>query len=84
MPTNYILIIRVSDASGKMEISKIAEQDLSSDALDSKDAFILDTGREIFVWVGKSCTMEERQKAMSYAQVKAIKPISLTIQTLFY
>jgi len=59
---------KVSDASGKMQITKVAEGDLQLSMLDSKDAFILDAASGgIYVWVGKGCTMDERKKAMQYA-----------------
>jgi len=36
-------------------------------SLDTKDAFILDSGLEIFVWVGKAASKEERSKGLAYA-----------------
>ena len=35
-----------------------------------QDAFILDNGvGNVFIWVGKGCTMDERKKAMIHAGV---------------
>jgi hypothetical protein len=59
---------RVCDASGKMSITKVAEGKLSPDLLDSKDAFILYAASSgLFVWIGKGCTINERQNAMKWA-----------------
>jgi len=46
-------------------VTKVKQGGLNSKDLDTKDAFIIDTGKGgIFVWVGKGCTMQERKKAM--------------------
>ncbi|MFH4982321.1 hypothetical protein AB6A40_009030 [Gnathostoma spinigerum] len=59
---------KVSDASGRLQISKIADGNFKTSMLDPNDAFILDSGKEVFVWIGKQCTHNERTKAMSWAQ----------------
>merc|ERR1712137_1450852 len=41
---------------------------LSKSDLDTNDAFILDNGSEIFVWIGKKASADERRLAMQYAQ----------------
>merc|ERR1712137_1040016 len=41
---------------------------LSESDLDSNDAFILDNGAEIFAWIGKKASKDERKLAMQYAQ----------------
>jgi gelsolin len=55
---------------------------VSRKALDTKDAFVLDAGTEIFVWVGKNASAEERYRAIGYATdyiVKQKRPRSLPI-----
>lgn len=48
-----------------MDIVQVAEGELKTAMLDSKDAFILDAGKGgVYVWIGKECTMMEREKAM--------------------
>jgi len=64
-----ITLYRVSDASGKLEVTKVGQGGLKSTALDTKDAFIVDTfDGGLFVWVGKGCTLDERKKAMDHGQ----------------
>ena len=36
-------------------------------------AFIADTGKECFVWIGKGASQSERRQAMSYAHVSTKK-----------
>jgi len=61
---------RLSDASGKFtftEVSAKAEK-LKRSLLDSNDVFILDTGAEVFAWVGKNSSVGEKKKALQFAQ----------------
>ena len=43
----------ISDASGKMEITSVAKGALEKKMLDTNDVFLLDTGTEVYVWIGK-------------------------------
>ncbi|VDP00112.1 unnamed protein product [Heligmosomoides polygyrus] len=64
--TDQVTLWRVSDATGKMKVTKVAQGEIKPSLLDSKDAFILDAATGgIFVWVGKECTAEERAKALT-------------------
>lgn len=58
-------IKKISDASGHLELSDTSG--FSKSVLDSKDVFIVDNGKECFVWVGKEASVDERLKAMQYA-----------------
>ena len=65
------VLYRVSDrmVGGGVAFSKSAtgtKQPLSN--LDSNDAFILDTGFELFVWVGSAASDSEKVSAFPYAQ----------------
>jgi len=60
-------LFRISDASGKMEITSVARGKLERSMLDENDVFLLDTGSELFVWIGKGATKEERAKGMQFA-----------------
>lgn len=60
---------RLSDASGKFTFSEVAKGDkFKHSQLDSSDVFILDTGAEIFAWVGKNSSSGEKKKALQFAQ----------------
>jgi len=61
-------LFRFSDASGKEEFKKVSEGKLAKSSLDSKDAFILDIGKEVYVWIGKDASTTEKAKALKYAQ----------------
>jgi gelsolin len=57
----------VSDASGKMVIKEVCKGKLDKSALVSDDAFIIDAGGMVFVWLGKGANKNERVRAMEFA-----------------
>lgn len=61
-------LYRVSDASGSLKIEEIASGVLKKEMLDSNDAFIVDTSQQLFVWIGKKATKEEKNGAWTLAQ----------------
>ncbi|KAI6244129.1 GLOBIN domain-containing protein [Aphelenchoides fujianensis] len=64
-----VALYKVSDASGKIELTKVRNGPLQTGDLKSEDAFILDAGSGgLFVWIGKNATKEERAKAQHYGQ----------------
>ena len=52
-----------------MEQTLEASGTLSRDMLDPKDVFILDTGKEVFVWIGNETSPAEGRNALPYAHV---------------
>lgn len=58
----------VSDASGNLQVTPIAQKPLKQEMLNTNDCFVLDTGSGIYVWVGKKATADEKKQAMSRAQ----------------
>jgi len=58
----------VSDASGSLKIDEVATGILKKEMLDSNDAFIVDTSQQLFVWIGKKATKEEKNGAWNLAQ----------------
>ena len=62
-------IFRLSDEGGKLEFSLVSEGSISRSSLDSKDVFIVDTGKSLFVWVGKGASVDEKKNSMTYAHV---------------
>jgi len=62
-------LFRLSDASGKFEFTEVAAgAKIDKKHLDTNDAFILDSGFEVYVWVGKKASVGERKKALGVAQ----------------
>jgi len=62
------LLFHYSDESGKDVFTKKSEGKLSKKDLDSKDAFVIDLGNQVWVWVGKKASEGEKTKALSKAQ----------------
>jgi len=58
-------LFRLSDETGKMQMIEVKNFTIKS--LDSKDAFIFDAGFEVFAWVGKGASKDEKSKALGYA-----------------
>jgi len=59
---------RLSDASGTFTFAEVGRGKLNRNLLSSDDAFILDTGAEVFAWVGKRASPNERKFAVQFAQ----------------
>lgn len=62
----------MSDETGSMETSLVAEGEFSRGQLDSSDVFVVDTGKELFVWVGSGASDDEKKNAMPYAHVSPV------------
>jgi len=61
-------LFQLSDASGKMEFKEVATGKIPKSKLDPNDVFIFDTGAEVFAWIGKGASADEKSKALGYAQ----------------
>jgi len=76
-------LFRLSDASGKLEFTEISKGPMvMRKQLDSNDVFILDTGAEVFAWIGRKASVDEKKKAMQFAQdylVKFKRPLFIPI-----
>eukprot|EP00003_Mantamonas_plastica_P001333 TRINITY_DN1095_c0_g5_i1.p1 TRINITY_DN1095_c0_g5~~TRINITY_DN1095_c0_g5_i1.p1 ORF type:complete len:833 (-),score=276.14 TRINITY_DN1095_c0_g5_i1:45-2471(-) len=57
----------VSDATGSLQITEVGSQPLKQEMLDTNDCFLLDTGAEIYCWVGKGATKDEKNAVMVHA-----------------
>jgi gelsolin len=62
------ILHRLSDASGSLVFTEVGRGKLNHNLLSPDDAFILDTGAEIFAWIGKRASPNERKFAVQYAQ----------------
>jgi len=60
-------LFRLSDSSGKLTFSLAGEYHISRSLLDSDDVFIFDIGSEVFAWVGRKSSKDEKAKALDFA-----------------
>ncbi|KAL5015442.1 hypothetical protein ScPMuIL_009712 [Solemya velum] len=60
-------LFRLSDAAGQLTFNMIKEGPVGKSDFDPKDVFILDTTKELFVWVGMGASVDERKNSMTYA-----------------
>jgi hypothetical protein len=75
-------LLKLSDASGSLQITEVAKGKVTKGQLNTADVFILDSGYEVFTWIGKGASAQEKSKAMSYAQdylAKAGRPAYLPV-----
>lgn len=76
-------LFQVSDASGKLEFTKVKGGAVSQDDLKSQDVFIIETAKSCFVWVGKGASASEKANSMGYAHnhmmktANPLRPISV-------
>jgi len=73
-------LFKFSDEGGNFSFTAVSEGKLDKSSLDTKDAFVIDAGNHIYVWVGNGASVGEKKYAMSYAQqyVKTYnRPITL-------
>jgi len=61
-------LFRISDAKGKLTMEPCGQGIIPMSKLDTNDAFLLDVGCELFVWIGKKASKQEKQLGMSMAQ----------------
>jgi len=62
-------LFQLSDATGKMEFKLIAEGlAIKRTQLISDDVMIFDAGNEVYAWIGKGASKEEKKQALGFAQ----------------
>ena len=65
------VLFEISDAfrcCGGVGFSKVGTGKLPISRLNTKSAYVLDTGFELFCWVGKGASPREKSSAMPFAQ----------------
>jgi gelsolin len=67
MKASEKILLRVSDESGHLKQTEVKKGPVKLNDFDSKDVFILDTGDNCFVWVGKGASQSETQNGFGYA-----------------
>jgi gelsolin len=61
-------LFKLSDSSGTLSFTTVAEGKLTMKMLDTNDVFVLDAGHEVVAWIGDKASANERKMAMHYAQ----------------
>lgn len=65
--TTQLRLLRVSDSTGTLKMTVEAEgANVKKSLLQPEDAFIFDAGSEVFVWIGKGCTDQEKFEAINF------------------
>lgn len=59
------VLFRLSDASGTLTFTQV--KPFNRKSVHTEDVFILDTGRTVYVWIGKKTTDNERANGMAFA-----------------
>jgi len=63
------VLFQLSDATGQMVFKQVGSGSACKKSLlDPNDVFILDTGAEVFAWIGKGASPDEKAKALGFAQ----------------
>lgn len=63
-------LFKVSDASGELQVEEITAEDgrLHRASLDTNDVFLVDTGSQLYVWIGAGSTAQEKSSGMDHAK----------------
>ena len=65
--TDKLKLFRISDASGALTFTKEQEGRLTLSMLDSNDAFLVDAGIQLFIWIGNGASKVEKSQAFKIA-----------------
>ncbi|THD21074.1 Severin [Fasciola hepatica] len=60
-------VYRLSDNSGDLKFELIATNSAPKKLLHKDDVYFIDTGSQLFIYIGQDCSMVEKQNALSYA-----------------
>jgi len=58
---------KVSDSSGKMEISEISKGSIDRQRLNSGDVYLVNTPKHLFIHIGKDASIHERRSCLAFA-----------------
>jgi gelsolin len=61
------LLFELSDKTGSLVRTQIADKELKTEMLKSEEVFILDAGLAIYAWIGKQASKDERKNGIKYA-----------------
>jgi len=66
-PAFQKVLFRLSDAGGSLTFAEVGRGRVTRAMLDPNDAFVLDSGVEVFAWIGSKASVQERKKCLDYA-----------------
>jgi len=66
-------LMKVSDESGRLQMTEIASGSFSRSDLNSDDVFIVDTEQAVFVYIGRGASKQEREQAFKTANEYLVK-----------
>lgn len=61
------MMLQVDADSDELKVTTVSDGSLDATKLDSNDAFIIDTGLSLYVWIGKGANKKEKREAMVHA-----------------
>jgi gelsolin len=67
-PNGVKKLFKVSDASGKLTMTKVDEGSIQKKHLSEDDVFIFDACSVVYVWVGTKASANEKKNALGFAQ----------------
>lgn len=59
-------LMQLSDSDGELKFTEVAKGKISKDKLNSDDVFIFDIGCEVYVWIGKNASKQEKDNGFKY------------------
>jgi len=72
-PKNEIAIYKISEVSGITDFDIVVSGSIDRNELKSNDVFVVNTGTDVFCWVGKGASIDERRNAMGYTHKYLMK-----------
>ncbi|RKP14902.1 fragmin60 [Piptocephalis cylindrospora] len=79
--------LRLSDRSGRLTLAYESTGTVNKGTLDGSDAYLIDLGYHVYVWVGKGTSENERRNGLRYAQayvekmgMPSVTPISRVLE----
>jgi len=66
-------LYQLSDATGTLTFTEKAKGKVTKNMFGTKDVFIFDTGFEVFAWIGKGTSINEKRSALPKAQEYLVK-----------
>jgi len=72
----------LSDKSGELKMTKIAEGEVKKSQLDAKEVYILDLNHTVYSWIGKEASPAERANGIKFATdylKKSNRPLSIPV-----